>query len=156
MTIDEAIKILEISSNETGSQAELKLKQRFGNILHELKNKDFTPAQQEILEKELDLLFSDLDLNSKNSQKELKKRLNRFIKNLRVKFSLIPEGYCAGNGMIFGIIVGSFVLAISIVYTDSVLKYYAPLAGLILGMLIGSILDREIKKQGRTLLTKMY
>lgn len=156
MKIEEVIQILDKAVGSSAGKPEARLKQRFSNILHELKYKDFTVEQQRYLEKELDVLFSSLDLNAPNVDKDLRKRLKLFIKLLRTEFSILPEGYCANYGMFAGIIAGSFLLVILLIYTESSLKFYAPLGGLILGMLIGSVCDMQVKKKGRTLLTKMY
>ncbi|GAB2769069.1 hypothetical protein [Salinimicrobium soli] len=155
MTIEEAIRKLENSVNSGGTKAEQQLKRRFSNILNELKHKDLDLSQQKCLEEELDLLFSEKAILSGN-KKELKASLNHFLKVLRKECSLVPEGYCASNGMIFGMLSGTLVLSFSILYTDSPLKYYAPLAGMIIGMIFGSLCDYRRKKKGRTLLTKMY
>lgn len=151
MKIDEAIKVLERSISEGGKKEELKLKQSLTNVLHELKLKALDDPQQQLLEKELDRLVKDLDKDGK----QLKASYNDFLKMLHRNFSLIPEGKCAGNGLIIGVIAGSFLMSISFAYTDSNIKFYFPLGGMLLGMLIGSLCDRIVKKQGRALFTKM-
>lgn len=152
MKIEMAIQILDRSISEGGTNEEIKLKQSLSNVLHELRSKNFNEAQLAILEREIDRVL----LDSGKDGKHLKKSYKVFIKTLHNDFSLLPEGHCAGNGLIYGLMAGTLFLAISIVYTESSLKYYLPLGGMLLGMLIGSYCDHLVKKKGRALLTKMY
>lgn len=152
MKIEEAIQVLERSISEEGKKEKLKLKQNLSNVLHELKSKALDTQEQELLEKELDLLVNDLD----KDRKELKDSYKAFIKMLHRNFALIPEGKCAGDGIIYGVIAGTFFMSVSFAYTDSNLKFYLPLAFMLVGAVIGSLCDRMVKKQGRALLTKMY
>ncbi|MGB7786565.1 MAG: hypothetical protein WBL27_10730 [Salinimicrobium sp.] len=152
MKIDEAIQVLERTISEGGTKEEVKLKQSLSNILHELKSKALDAPEKELLEKELDLLVDDLEKN----EKQLKARYKDFIKMLNRNFAFIPEGKCAGDGLIYGVITGTFLMSMSIAFTDSTLKFYLPLACMLLGMLVGSLCDRTVKKQGRALLTKMF
>lgn len=155
MKFDEAIQLMDRSVISSKNISEARVKQQFSNILNELKYKQFSQLQSVTLEKELDALFTDLNLETENNT-ELQKRLNDFIKMLRLKYEIIPEGYWTLNGVLFGIIAGLLFLGFLISFTDSPLKFYSPLAGLILGVGIGSLKDLQIKKRGRTLITKMY
>ena len=155
MKIEEAIRIFDKSTAHVVNSKELQLKQRFSNILQELKYKELTAAQKELLERELDEVLNDRNLSSEDIEKELQKMLKEFLKSLRVNFSLLPDGYWAGNGMISGLVLGVVLLLVLLGFTESNLKYYAPLAGLLLGVSIGSLCDRSVRKEGRTLLTKI-
>ena len=156
MKIEEAILILEKPVHRIGDGKEVKVKQRFSNILNELKTKDLSPSQKARLGKELNCIFSEIDAGTEINEQQLRKGLKRFLKFLRNEFSLIPEGYYAGYGMAFGIISGLFLLSFLILYTESPWKFYAPLLGAMLGMLLGTLKDAQIRKQGKTLLTRMY
>lgn len=155
MKIEEAILLFDRSTEHVVNRKELQLKQRFSNILQELKYKEFSAAQKDLLEKELDAVLNGKNLSSEDVEKELQEMLKQFLKTLRINFSLLPDGYWAGNGMLSGLVSGIILLLILLSFTDSNLKYYAPLGGLLLGVLFGSLYDRLVRKQGRTLLTKI-
>ena len=152
MKIEEAIQLLEKSISEGGKKEELKLKLSLSNILHELKSKPIDAEKQPELEKQLDQLMLHVDAD----KEQLKKGYKTFITVLHKNFSLIPEGHCAGNGLMYGVLAGIFLMLISIIYTESHLEYFLPLAGMLVGMFIGSVCDRLVKKEGKALLTKMY
>jgi F0F1-type ATP synthase assembly protein I len=155
MKIEEAIKILDQSTRHVMTKQELKLKHRFSSMLQELKYKDFSPAQHELLEQELKNIFSDKDLCSDTSERELKEMHQQFIRSMRVNFDLIPEGYWTGNGMFIGLLGGLLVLIAAMSQIESTLNFYAPLGGLLIGVFLGSYYDRWFRKRGRTLVTKI-
>lgn len=155
MKIEEAIQLFDKSTAHVVNKKEMQLKQRFSNILQELKYKELSAAQNKLLEEELDAVLYGKDLSSEGIEEELEQMLKQFMKSLRVKFSLLPDGYWAGNGMMSGLTAGFLVLAGLLSFTDSYFKFYAPLAGLLLGVFLGSLFDEFARKQGRTLLTKI-
>ncbi|MCC8360335.1 hypothetical protein [Salinimicrobium sediminilitoris] len=155
MKLEEAIQRLDRSTGVPGSGKSVKIKQRFSNILQEVKYKDLPPEQLALLEQELDSIFSGVDLQAEKVEKYLRLRLEGLLKFLRKKFALVPEGYCAMNGMRFGLAAGFVLLLVLLVFIDSVLKYYSPLSGLLLGVMVGSICDRRRKARGKALLTRM-
>ncbi|MCY2687182.1 hypothetical protein [Salinimicrobium sp. TH3] len=155
MKLEEAIQRLDRSTGVPGSGKSIKIKQRFSNILQEVKYKDLPSEQLTLLEQELDLIFSGVDLEAEKIEKHLQLSLKGLLKFLRKKLALVPEGYCAMYGMRFGLAAGFLLLPILLVFIDSVLKYYSPLSGLLLGVMIGSICDRRRKARGKALLTRM-
>lgn len=155
MKLEEAIERLDRSAGLQHSQQAVRIRQRFSNILQEVKYKELSPGQKEVMETELDNIFADFDLESAGVDRILRLRLNNFIKFLRIHFALMPEGYCARLGMRFGFAGGSLVMLFSIFLTEGPYRYYWPLAGLLLGVMIGSAYDRYCKSKGRTFLTKM-
>ena len=155
MKLEEAIQRLDRSTGHPGTNDCIKIKQRFSNILQEVKYKKLPPEQLALLEHELDSIFEGLDLEGENASQYLKIHLKDFLKFLRLNFALLPEGYCASYGMRLGLAFGTILMIILIVYTDSSLKYYSPLGGLLLGAMVGSIIDRRQKAKGKALLTRM-
>lgn len=155
MKLEEAIQRLDRSTGQPGTKDSIKIKQRFSNILQEVKYKNLPPEQLALLEHELDSIFEGLNLEEEKSAEYLKIYLKDFLKFLRVNFALLPEGYCAGYGMKLGLAFGTIIMLTLIVYTDSSLKYYSPLGGLLLGAMVGSVCDRRQKAKGRALLTRM-
>ena len=155
MKLEEAIRIIDKSADNVVNKKEKELKLLFSNILQELKYKELSPTQTEVLEKELDAIFRGRDLSSENVERELQKILKQFLKSLHVNFSLLPDGYWAANGRLIGMVVGVILLASLFNFTDSYFKYYAPLGGLLLGVFFGSLGDRSVRKRGRSLPIKI-
>ena len=155
MKLEEAIQRLDRSTGHPGTKDSVKIKQRFSNILQEVKYKKLPPEQLALLEHELDSIFEGLNLEGENASQYLKVHLKDFLKFLRMNFALLPEGYCAWYGMRLGLAFGTVVMLILIVYTQSGYKFYAPLGGLLLGVMVGSVCDRRLKARGRALLTRM-
>ncbi|UZH55067.1 hypothetical protein JRG66_14055 [Salinimicrobium tongyeongense] len=155
MRLEEAIQRLDRSTAAPGTNESVKIRQRFSTILQELKYKNFPPEQLALVEHELELIFKDFNLEGNNAEKELRVHLKNFLKFLRTNFSLLPEGYCAMYGMRIGLTTGLILLLFLFFYTESSFKYYSPLGGLLLGVMLGSACDRWEKMKGRTLLTKI-
>ncbi len=152
MNIEEAIKVVETAISKGGKKEELKLKQSLSIILHELKYKSLDAKRQAALEKELE----DLVLHIDENEEQLKKSYKSFIRILQKDFCLVPEGHCAGNGLVYGLVLGLLLLSFTMVYIDSSLKYLLPLGSMLVGMFAGTVCDHQVKKQGRALLTKIY
>lgn len=155
MKLEEAIQRLDRSTGVPGTKASVKIKQRFSNILQEVKFKDLPAEQLSLLEHELDSIFQNLDLEGEKIDVRLKAHLKNLLKFLRINFSLLPEGYCASYGMRIGLAFGFLLMLILLVYTETSLKFYSPLGGLLLGVMLGSLRDRKQKAMGKTLLTRM-
>lgn len=155
MRLEEAIQKLDRSVSTTDARSSVKIRQRFSNILQEVKYKDLPQEQLSLLEQELELIFKDLDLNDKKADAELHLHLKKLLKFLRINFALIPEGYHAMCGMRIGLITGLILLLFLYFYTGSSYSYYIPLGGLLLGVMLGSLFDKRQKARGRSLLTRM-
>lgn len=155
MRLEEAIDKLDRSAGLPGSNRSVRIKQKFSNILQEIKYKDLSREKLNIVEKELDIIFKDLDLEGENINSELKKRLTILLKYLRRNFSLVPEGYCSMQGIKVGLSAGLVVMLALMFYSDSTINFYTPLGGLLLGFILGSLCDRIQKSKGKTLLTRM-
>lgn len=155
MKLEEAIQRLDRSTGVPGTKESVKIKQRFSNILQEVKYKDLPAEELVLLENHLTSIFEGLDLSKEKIDEELRIHLKDLLNFIRINFSLIPEGYCAMYGIRLGLAAGTFLLLVLWVYTESNLKYYSPLGGLLMGVMIGSACDRSRKAKGRTLLTRM-
>lgn len=143
------------SMGAPGTKESVRIKQRFSNILQEVKYKDLPAEQLALLEYELDSIFGGLDLEGEKVDQHLRIQLRDFLKFLRVNFSLLPEGYCALYGMRLGLAAGLFIMFVLYFYTGSNFIFYSPLGGLLLGVMVGSVCDRRNKSRGRALLTRM-
>ena len=156
MKIEESIKILQsITFSKREDRSLDKVKKRLFDVLHDLKSKDLTDNKKNLLEKELESLFSKIELEEID-KKGLQTRYKRLTGFVYKELFLVPDGHYIGSGMTWGMIFGTFILAFSIILTHSILKFFFPLIGLIVGMLVGSILDSEAKKQNRTVKMKIY
>lgn len=155
MKLEEAIECLDRSIGTPGTKEAVKIKQRFSNILQEVKYKNLPTGQLALLEHKLTSIFEGLDLERKHVDKELRIHLKDLLKFLRINYALIPEGYCAMYGIRLGLAAGLILLIILFFYTNSSLKYYSPLGGLLIGVMVGSAIDRREKNKGRALLTRM-
>ena len=155
MKLEEAIERLDLSTTEPGTKGLVKVKQRFSNVLQEIKYKDLPQEQLSLLEHELSFIFLDLDLESKNAERSLRGHLKDLLLFLRINFALLPEGYCAMYGMRLGLASGIAVMLILFLYTEATLVFYSPLGGLLIGVMVGSYFDRKQKAMGKALLTRM-
>lgn len=155
MKLEEAIRQLDKSASLHVGKESGRIRQKFSNILQEVKYKELSGEQMFMVEKELEKIFGDIDLEDKNVDPELKARLKIFLNSLRLNYSLVPEGYCASYGVKLGLVAGLFVMLILLFYTDSTLKFFAPLGGMLLGFMVGSYHDRRQKSKGKSLLTRM-
>ena len=155
MKLEEAIQRLDRSTGKPGTKESARIKQRFSNILQEVKYKDLPPEQLALLEHELESIFGGLDLEAEKVEKELRVHLKDFLRFLRTNFALLPEGYCAMYGIRLGLAAGTLLLLVLLLYTESTLKFYSPLGGLLIGVMIGSLCDRRNKTRGKALLTRM-
>ena len=155
MKLEEAIQKLDRSAGISDNKKAVRVKQRFSNILQEVKYKNLSPEELLIVEQELDFIFDDMDLQEEDIQVQLRSDLKSFLRFLRINFHLLPEGYCAAYGMRVGLIVGLLLLLFLNFYSDSSYSYYSPLAGLLIGVMLGSAWDRREKARGRSLLTRM-
>ncbi|NJW53225.1 hypothetical protein [Salinimicrobium oceani] len=155
MKLEEAIQRLDRAVGVHGSSNSYRIRQKFSNILQEVKYKNLTQEQLTAVEKELDEIFEGLDVESSNAEAALEPKLISFIRNLRRNFSLVPESYWAMYGLKAGLFVGLTIMSLLILYTDSEIKFYVPLCCLLLGFFIGSLFDRRQKSKGKSLLTRM-
>lgn len=153
MKIKETLNFFLSLKNDSVEKSEIKIYNKYIGILSDLKDRDLTQNQIKLIESELENL--NLKVESENRKKYLSKKLSEFEKILKDQLALISEGYYAGIGAGTGIFLGSIF---SMLF-QSTLGTYSLLiginGGMILGMILGGILDSEAKKQGRVLITKV-
>jgi len=142
MTLQETEKLFEDLKNEATNKSEIKIYNRFLQIVSELRKRDFSKDEIQSIETELDSL--NLQSNEENSTKYLKKGLRKFEKYLKDTFSLTSKGYYTkrglGLGLTFGIIFG-------IVFLSSWERSMGISLGLSIGMLIGLIIGKSMDKK---------
>lgn len=156
MKIEASIKTLQnISFPESENKSSIKLKNRFVDVLLELNSMDLTKNQKSLLEAELDNIFKVTNLE-RVDKREIKIRYRSLIDFLNKELFLIPDGHYMMFGAIGGMIMGTILLSFSIVFTEAFFKFFLPLAGLMIGLLIGSAMDLNARKQNRTFKVRMY
>jgi hypothetical protein len=144
MKIKETLNFFLNLKNDSVEKSEIKVYDKYIEILSDLKNRDLTQNQIQSIESELEVL--NLNIESDNRKKHFTKKLTEFEKFLKDKLSLIPEGHYMSYGMIFGMLAGALL--------QFYIGIYSLIAGMLIGMVIGAIMDSEALKQGRVLKTK--
>ncbi|MBT3548139.1 MAG: hypothetical protein HN487_10675 [Flavobacterium sp.] len=144
MKIKETLNFFLNLKNDSVEKSEIKVYDKYIEILSDLKNRDLTQNQIQSIESELEVL--NLNIESDNRKKHFTKKLTEFEKFLKDKLSLIPEGHYMSYGMIFGMLAGALL--------QFYIGIYSLIAGMLIGMVIGAIMDSEARKQGRVLKTK--
>ncbi|MFQ3174244.1 MAG: hypothetical protein ACI8W0_001359 [Flavobacterium sp.] len=150
MKLQEAYNFFESLKTETTKKYEIKVYEKFLYILSELKSKEFSTAEIQSIEAEVDSL--NLRSNPENRKKYFKETLTKFEKYLKDTFSLTSKGYYTkfygGLGLSFGLLFG-------VVFLSSWERSLGISMGLIGGMLIGTIIgqsmDTKAKSEGRVL-----
>lgn len=139
MTLKEASNFFESLKNETAKKNEIKIYDKFLDILSKLKIRDFTKDEIQTIETTLDTY--DLKSNQENNIKFFKKALREFESFLKDTFSLTSKDYYAklggGLGMSFGILFG-------IVFLSSWERSLGISMGMIFGMVIGALIGRSM------------
>jgi hypothetical protein len=155
MKIEQAIKDLQKVKSSERRRSAHKTCDHFIAILSDLSGRPLPINHIQLIESELDNL--KLEELLANSGKDLAKKLERFKKFLRDKFSFIHNGYYAEVGVAFGIMIGlvASTLFRSFFGSYSYFNIYSLLigfnGGLITGLLVGIFLDAEARKKNRVL-----
>lgn len=150
MTLQDSYNFFESLKKETTIKSEIKVYERFNNILSELKIREFSKDEIQSIETELESL--NLKSNPENRKKYFNKALTKFEKYLKDIFSLTSKGYYTklygGLGLSFGLLFG-------VVFLPSWERSLGISLGLVVGMVIGSIIgqsiDKKAKSEGRVL-----
>jgi tetrahydromethanopterin S-methyltransferase subunit G len=151
MNTNEAIAFFKSLLIKTNKKSEKRAYESFIAILSDLKDKNLTTEELYSIETELDKLKSIM--NTENEKKYLSKKLANFKKYLKDEFSLVSQGYYTAIGMslgmCFGVAIGSSIggssgTALGVAF------------GMLIGLMIGKTKDDEVKKQNRTLRTKLH
>jgi hypothetical protein len=150
MTLQESYNLFESLKTDTINKSEIKIYEKFQHLLSQLKTRNFSKEEVNILETELDSF--NLNSNPENRKKFFKSALNKFETFLKDTFSLTSKGYYTklygGLGLSFGLLFG-------IVFLSSWERSLSISLGLIIGMVIGAIIgqskDTKAKSESRTL-----
>ena len=150
MNTNEAIAFFKSLLIKTNKKSEKRAYESFIAILSDLKDKNLTNEELYSIETELDKL--KLIMDTETEKKYLSKKLANFKKYLKDEFSLVSQGYYTAIGMslgmCFGVAIGSSIggssgTALGVAF------------GMLIGLMIGKTKDDEVKKQNRTLRTKL-
>lgn len=148
MTLNKATNFFESLVSKTENKSEIKVYEKFLDILNELKTREF--SQEEIQSIEMELENLNLKSNPENRKKYFKKALSKFENYLKDVFSLTPKGYYTNLGIGLG---SSFGILFGIVFLSSLERSLGIALGLSFGMLIGlavgKSLDSKAKSEGR-------
>ena len=139
MTLEEAHNFIESLKNETTKKNEIKIYDKFLDILGKLKIRDFTKDEIQSIETALDTY--DLKSNHEKNSRFFKKTLINFEKFLKDTFSLTSKDYYVklggGLGMSFGILFG-------VVFLSSWERTLGISIGMIFGMVVGALIGRSL------------
>lgn len=150
MTIQEAYNYFESLKTQTTNKHEIKVYEKFLQILTGLKTRAFSKDEIQALEKKLDILV--LESSPSRRKKYFKKALNTFEEYLKETFSLTTEGYYTklygALGLSFGLMFGVAILSN---LERSLGISLGLIGGVVLGSLIGRSKDAEAKAADRVL-----
>ena len=149
MTIREGCNFFESLKTETTTKSEIRVYNRFIEILEKLENREFTTDEIQSIAIELDSL--KLKSNPQNRKKFFKKASSKFETYLKDTFTLTNKGYYtqlySGLGLSFGIMFGVAILS----HLDSLGISLGLIGGMIVGSIIGRRKDAEVKAAGNML-----
>jgi hypothetical protein len=145
MNISKAIDLFNLLLKDAKSKRETRAYKRFYSTLSSLKSKEFSTEQ--ILKIEANLQELNLSLPSENKGKYYRKKHNEFLKFLKDKFSLTPEGHYTAIGMSLGMCFG---LALGSVFNSSGTSMGLAI-GMFIGLIIGRLKDQEAEKNNKVL-----
>jgi len=150
MLLQDAIHFFKRVTTETTKKSELKVYERFIQLLSTLTDRAFSPEEIQSIETKLESL--NLESNPKNAQTYYKKALHTFEKYLKETFSLIPKGYYTNLGIIFGTFFGLLFGVVFLFTFERSLGIALSLSfGMIIGLIIGIAMDTKAKKENRIL-----
>lgn len=150
MTIQDACSLLETIKKEAKRKQEIKTYDRFLYILTELNKREFSMAEIQSIETELDSL--NIKSSPENRKTHIKKALNKFEKYLNNTFSLITSSYYTTLGIGLG---ASFGTVLGVVFMNSQGNSsgigIGIAIGISIGIAIGHSMDAKAKAAGKVL-----
>lgn len=150
MKLENALHIFNDLKSQSIKKNEVKVYDKYIQILTALKNRDFSNDELQSIENELDKL--DLQSNEKRKLKFFKKELLQFENFLKEKLALTSSGYYTklggGLGVSFGILFGIVILSSM---ERSLGISFGMLIGMVVGSFIGRSMDTKAKAEGRAL-----
>ena len=150
MTLKNTLNFFESLKRETTKKSEIKIYEKFIEILKKLENREFTTDEIQSIEVELDSL--QLKSYPENRKKFFKNTLSKFENYLKDIFSLTSKGYymerSIGYGVLFGVVAG---VIFGERFERSLGLSFGICFGMFLGAFIGSRLDAQAKAAGNML-----
>lgn len=150
MTLQEAYNFFESLKTETIKKSEIKVYEKFIDIISELKVREFSQDEIQSIETDLDSL--NLASNPVNRKKYFKKALGKFEKYLKDTFSLTSKGYYTkmgiGLGSSFGVVLG---VLIGGRFERSLGVSLGIGIGCLIGLLIGRYMDSKAVAEGNVI-----
>lgn len=150
MTLQEAYNSIERLRTETTNNSEVKIYNKFLDVLSGLKSRTFTNDEIHSIERELDLL--GLEAKPENKKRHYIKALNTFETFLNDTFSLTVKGYYTNLGMALGT---TFGMLFGIVFLQSWERSMGIslgwIFGMLLGLTIGKAMDAKAISENRAL-----
>lgn len=150
MTIQDAYNFLEAAKASATRKQDIKTYERFLHILTVLKKKELSTEETQSIEATLDSL--NINSNTDNRNKHIKKALRKFEAYLNEKFSFVSEGYYMSLGIGLGASLGT---SLGIVFMNSFDNSSAVGIGVAigtgLGIAIGSSMDAKAKAAEKVL-----
>jgi hypothetical protein len=150
MTLKQEIKLFESLESETSKKSEVKIYQRFTQILTGLEKRNLAETDIQSIEAKLNSL--NLESNPENRKKHVKKSLSTFEKYLEDSFSLTTAKYYtnlySGLGLSFGLLFGVVFLSN---LERSLGISLGLIGGVVIGMLIGRSKDAQAAAEGNVL-----
>ncbi len=145
MTLNSAYNFFERLNKETTKKSEIKVNNKFLDILSKLKNREL--PKDDILSIETELDHLNLESNPKNRKKFYKKALSQFEKYLKETFSLTSKGHYADLGIALG---SSFGILFGVVFLWNWERSLGISLGLIAGMVVGRAIGIALDSQAKT------
>ena len=145
MTLQEAYNFFKNLKSQTTKKSEIKIHEKFLDIISGLKNRDFSRDEIKAIETELESL--NLKSNPENRKKYFKKALSKFEKYLKDTFSLTIKRYYTELGIALG---ASFGILFGVVFLSSWERSLGISLGLIVGSGIGGAIGRSMDSQAKT------
>ncbi|MBT8298085.1 MAG: hypothetical protein HKP42_07640 [Maribacter sp.] len=149
MTLQNALNYFKRLESETTRKSEIKVYQKFIQILTGLEHRDWSDTEVESIEEALDAPLG-LYTSTTKDNKFFVRALKQFQNYLKDTFSLTTKRYYTnmgvGLGASFGIVFGTVFLS---TFERSLGISYGITLGMIIGLIIGHYLDSQAKASGR-------
>jgi len=148
MKLKDAINYFESLKSATTKESELKVIQKFIQLLNKLANRDLSDLELKVVERTLD----GFGLNSEETRNKryFNKAYRHFQNQIKETLSLTPEGHYTnlgiGLGASFGVLFGVVVLSN---FERSLGISFGISIGTLIGILIGRNLDAQAKASGK-------
>jgi hypothetical protein len=150
MTLKDTLKYFKGLKTETTSKSEIRVYDKFIDILSGLSVRAFSNDEMQSIEAELDRLH--IESNPENRKKYYRKALHQFEKYVKDTFFLTPQGYYIRIGIpvgaAFGVIAGILLAGH---FERSLGISFGVAGGLLVGLLVGRYMDDQAKAAGKML-----